>query len=752
MRTESVGDLEVVFSYEDIYPQQSAYLAALKSSLDKGGISVVELPSALGRLSATIALVVAHTMKRAHKAARASERVIFCTKSNMAAAKVMGELRDLYCAYQAKAVQEPFLAVQVGTRAATCVHPTVQAKRKGGSSLNVLCHGMGSSVTMILSRGAVLSMGMLSPSTLLVWDQPSSLPEELCSYMCCTLGGAALTGAFAQWQSLSEQVQNAEDVPALAAERSATAEAGGPSHALPDCLTPRAALSGTTPGSATGWDLDAHLKSTLPFQSPLPPHLRPSGSLPGNLRAAHHFMRLLGHATCHLHRLATDSKQGYAAEESRSDMFMTLLSKAVLRSESKWWVDELARMLKFLPTRLHMLFDALRIKDVLKYSDLMQLTRCLAITGTLHCRWVQAHFSDSPQLGCPNSAYQVLWDAFPLAGHGQPGGGYVGVACHDPTLAMKHTTDRCTDMLFTGANTILGAKPLDHPYLLSLLGLGSSNNVSAFPYMNTPVPSLFVDGQASDTVQNALKTRGCYFPIFPCIVSRGREQAQLSLTAQSVLDCSSDIATLREFSIYGMLCTLLARDMPDGLVIMFPSLCVLEQSLQRWNFQCRKIFKVSVAEGHAEIKKRVELELTRLNQEVGLITDRGPSGFSDHKRLNALASELASWQAKYSQLEQEEASTKAAAAELRQRHVAYEAMAPLVEMIDGMVHSMRDYSALLLVDSRFRHSQYIFNLPAWMQQALCFDVFPDVYDEKNPLVGISSDAVTNKVSEYFRSK
>ena len=153
-------------------------------------------------------------------------------------------------------------------------------------------------------------------------------------------------------------------------------------------------------------------------------------SVLGNFRAPNHFMRFLGHAVNHLHQVAMGSKHGYTTEQSRSDLFMTLFCNAVFGSESKCWVDEFARyrymifliqrsfswhvlaynhcrMLQFLPQRLESLFDTLHIVDVSCFASLLRLTRCLAIIGMFHCRWVQGHFSDLPKTSCRKSAYQV---------------------------------------------------------------------------------------------------------------------------------------------------------------------------------------------------------------------------------------------------------------------------------------------------------------------------------------------------------
>jgi DNA excision repair protein ERCC-2 len=59
-----LDDLPVLFPYDRIYPEQYAYMADLKKTLDAEGHCVLEMPSGTGKTVSLLSLIVSYIQVR----------------------------------------------------------------------------------------------------------------------------------------------------------------------------------------------------------------------------------------------------------------------------------------------------------------------------------------------------------------------------------------------------------------------------------------------------------------------------------------------------------------------------------------------------------------------------------------------------------------------------------------------------------------------------------------------------------------
>jgi DNA excision repair protein ERCC-2 len=70
-----LSELEVLFPYPRIYPEQYAYMCDLKRTLDASGHCVLEMPSGTGKTVSLLSLIVAYQMNQPEK-----RKLIYCSR------------------------------------------------------------------------------------------------------------------------------------------------------------------------------------------------------------------------------------------------------------------------------------------------------------------------------------------------------------------------------------------------------------------------------------------------------------------------------------------------------------------------------------------------------------------------------------------------------------------------------------------------------------------------------------------------
>ena len=131
------SELEVLFPYPRIYPEQHAYMSDLKRTLDSGGHCVLEMPSGTGKTVSLLSLIVAYQMHMPEK-----RKLIYCSRTMSEIEKALAELKALM-RYRTKELgyTEEFRGLGLTSRKNLCLHPDVK-REKSGSVVDARCRSL----------------------------------------------------------------------------------------------------------------------------------------------------------------------------------------------------------------------------------------------------------------------------------------------------------------------------------------------------------------------------------------------------------------------------------------------------------------------------------------------------------------------------------------------------------------------------------------------------------------------------------
>jgi len=132
-----IEDLEVLFPYPRIYPEQYAYMCDLKRTLDAGGKCVLEMPSGTGKTVSLLSLIIAYQQHHPEK-----RKLIYCSRTMSEIEKALAELKALmkYRAEQ-KGFVEDFRGLGLTSRKNLCLHPSVK-REKNGAIVDARCRSL----------------------------------------------------------------------------------------------------------------------------------------------------------------------------------------------------------------------------------------------------------------------------------------------------------------------------------------------------------------------------------------------------------------------------------------------------------------------------------------------------------------------------------------------------------------------------------------------------------------------------------
>jgi DNA excision repair protein ERCC-2 len=121
-----LDDLEIIFPYEYIYPEQYQYMRDIKKTLDAKGHSLLECPSGTGKTICLLSLIVAYQQHYPEK-----RKLIYCSRTVPEIEKALAELKRLMDYRQKMGKKETFLGIGLTSRRNLCVHSEVSKERNG---------------------------------------------------------------------------------------------------------------------------------------------------------------------------------------------------------------------------------------------------------------------------------------------------------------------------------------------------------------------------------------------------------------------------------------------------------------------------------------------------------------------------------------------------------------------------------------------------------------------------------------------
>ncbi|ORY68075.1 hypothetical protein BCR35DRAFT_269945 [Leucosporidium creatinivorum] len=133
-----LDDMEFIFPYDKMYPEQYAYVSDLKRSLDAQGHCVLEMPSGTGKTVSLLSLIIAYQYQ-----GRPERKLIYCSRTVPEIEKALAELKRLM-KYRKEAYNiddGDFLGLGLSSRKNLCIHPEVKSEKKG-KAVDARCRDM----------------------------------------------------------------------------------------------------------------------------------------------------------------------------------------------------------------------------------------------------------------------------------------------------------------------------------------------------------------------------------------------------------------------------------------------------------------------------------------------------------------------------------------------------------------------------------------------------------------------------------
>ena len=149
-----VEDLDVVFPFPRIYPEQYQYMLELKRSLDARGHSMLEMPTGTGKTITLLSLITSYQLAHPNMG-----KLIYCTRTIPEMEKVLEELKvleahrdELFGAMRPKKL----LAVGLSSRRNLCVHERVSMQSEK-SQVDQECRQL--TAPWVRNRAGVTTLG-----------------------------------------------------------------------------------------------------------------------------------------------------------------------------------------------------------------------------------------------------------------------------------------------------------------------------------------------------------------------------------------------------------------------------------------------------------------------------------------------------------------------------------------------------------------------------------------------------------------
>ncbi|KAK9676517.1 hypothetical protein RND81_11G082500 [Saponaria officinalis] len=548
-----IEDVTVYFPYDNIYPEQYAYMEELKRALDARGHCLLEMPTGTGKTIALLSLITSYALSKPSNPIK----LIYCTRTVHEMEKTLAELKVLYdCQVGHLGPSASLLAIGLSSRKNLCINPTV-VSAENRDSVDAGCRKLTASWVRTLAienpniptceffenlekipeasldagvytlqdlraegkkrgwcpyflarrmvqRANVLVYSyqyLLDPKVagiiskemqkecVVVFDEAHNIDNVCIEALSVSVRMQTLEGATRNITKMSQEIERFKAVD----ERKLRAEY----NRLVEGLAQRGDLSGGDTWLANPALPDDILKEAVP----------------GNIRRAEHFLSVLCRLVQYLKgRLQTENFE----KESPVSFVASLNDQAGLDQKT----------LKFCYDRLHSLMLTLEITDTDEFLYIQTICDFATLVGT-YARGFSIIIEpfDERMPHIPDPILQL--------------------SCHDASLAIKPVFDRFQTVVITSGTL----SPIDlYPRLLNF----------------NPVVS------RSFTMS---LTRDC---ICPMVLTRGSDQLPVS----TKYDMRSDPGVARN---YGKLLLEMVSVVPDGVVCFFVSYSYMDSIVNTWN-------------------------------------------------------------------------------------------------------------------------------------------------------------------------
>ncbi|XP_074320771.1 general transcription and DNA repair factor IIH helicase subunit XPD [Silene latifolia] len=548
-----IDDVTVYFPYDNIYPEQYAYMEELKRALDAKGHCLLEMPTGTGKTIALLSLITSYALSKP----ATPIKLIYCTRTVHEMEKTLAELKVLYD-YQVSHLgpSASLLAIGLSSRKNLCINPSV-VSAENRDSVDAGCRKLTASwvrslaienpniptcqffenlekipeanldagvytlqdlrsegkkrgwcpyflARRMVQRANVLVYSyqyLLDPKvagiiskemqkeSVVVFDEAHNIDNVCIEALSVSVRSQTLEGATRNITKMSQEIERFKAVD----ERKLRAEY----NRLVEGLAQRGDLSGGDTWLANPALPDDILKEAVP----------------GNIRRAEHFLSVLRRLVQYLKgRLQTDNFE----KESPVSFVASLNDQAGLDQKT----------LKFCYDRLH------------------SLMLTLEITNTDDFLYIQTICDFATLVGTYARGFSIIIEPFDERMPHIPDP-ILQLSCHDASLAIKPVFDRFQTVVITSGTL----SPIDlYPRLLNF----------------NPVVS------RSFTMS---LTRDC---ICPMVLTRGSDQLPVS----TKYDMRSDPGVARN---YGKLLLEMVSVVPDGVVCFFVSYSYMDAIVNTWN-------------------------------------------------------------------------------------------------------------------------------------------------------------------------
>ncbi|KAL1357719.1 hypothetical protein HN51_009599 [Arachis hypogaea] len=549
-----IEDVTVYFPYDNIYPEQYAYMLELKRALDAKGHCLLEMPTGTGKTIALLSLITSYVLSKPHTPLK----LLYCTRTVHEMEKTLAELKLLHD-YQIRHLgpAAKILALGLSSRKNLCVNQRVLAA-ENRDSVDAGCRKLTASWVRALAAentsvptceffeqyeragsAAVLPPGVYTLQDLRIFGKekgwcPYFLARHMVQFANVVVYSyqylldpkvAGIISKEMQKESVVvfDEAHNIDNVCiealSVSVRRQTIEGARRNLHRMSqeidkfkatDAGRLRAEYNRLVEGLALRGDLPA---TDAWLANPALPDDILKEAVPGNIRRAEHFMQVLRRLVQYLEgRLETENVE----KEGPVGFVTSILNHA--------GIDQ--KTLKFCYDRLHSLMMTLEITDTDEFLHIQTICDFATLVGT-YARGFSIIIEpfDERMPHIPDPVLQLC--------------------CHDASLAIRPVFERFQSVVITSGTL----SPIDlYPRLLNF----------------NPVVS------RSFTMS---LTRDC---ICPMVLTRGSDQLPVS----TKFDMRSDLGVVRN---YGRLLLEMASVVPDGIVCFFVSYSYMDGIVNTWN-------------------------------------------------------------------------------------------------------------------------------------------------------------------------